>query len=246
VFSDRKVPTAQIIIIGNEILTGKYADQNGPYLIHRLRQLGVDVVAIHTIPDVIETISDHIRRAKDAVDWVLTTGGVGPTHDDVTMQAVAEALDVSLKPDKDLQEKMQARFGQPLSEGFERMTNLPEGCALWWEGDVAFPLVVCENVLVFPGVPFLLQRKFEAIAYRLGGEPVQTRRVMLDAKETDIAFALEAIQNANPDVSIGSYPRRSDTGWFIVLTIESRDETALQTCTATIENAFSTYVMDAD
>ena len=237
--------TAQIIIIGNEILTGKYADQNGPYLIHRLRQIGVDVVGMHTIPDVITTIADQVRRSRHDADWVLTTGGVGPTHDDVTMQAIAQALEVPLKPHRPLQERMQERFGHPLSEGFERMTHLPEGCELWWDGDISFPLVVCENVLVFPGVPFLLQRKFEAIAHRFEGEPVQTRRVVLDVRETAIALTLEKIQSDYPEVSIGSYPRRNETGWLVVITLEGRDSDALVACTEAISSAFSEHVVDA-
>jgi molybdenum cofactor synthesis domain-containing protein len=240
------VSTAQIIIIGNEILTGKYADQNGPYLIHRLRQIGVDVVGIHTIPDVIDTIAAHVRDARHGADWVFTTGGVGPTHDDVTMQAIAQALDVPLEPHLPLQERMQERFGQPLSEGFERMTHLPEGCELWWDAGISFPLVVCENVLVFPGVPFLLQRKFEAIAHRFEAEPVQTRRVVLDVRETAIALRLEEIQSNYPDVAIGSYPRRKETGRVVIITLEGRDTEALVACTEAISKTFAEHVIDAE
>ena len=178
------VATAAVIIIGNEILSGKFPDENAPYLVRRLRELGVDLVRISVIPDGVEGIAAEVRAAAAGCDHVFTTGGVGPTHDDLTMAGVAAAFGVPLVRHDELAtiiaRKMRERMARGEEGGGEaavaaalRMADVPEGSQLWWDGPVKFPLVVKGNVAIFPGVPALLKLKFEAVAHRFAGVPLQ-------------------------------------------------------------------------
>lgn len=238
--------SAAIIIIGNEILTGKFADENGPYLIRRLRDLGVDLVRLTVIPDVIEVIAREVREASAAVDHVFTTGGVGPTHDDLTMLGIAAAFDTPLERHPELAGIIEAhmraraeRDGEPLAsaalDAALRMADIPAGAALWWDGPVRFPLVVARNVAIFPGVPELLRLKFEAVAARFTGAPLACRRVWTADGEPTIAARLTEASQRWPTVAIGSYPRFELVPPHVLVTLESRSPDDLAACAAFVE-----------
>lgn len=228
--SPAAVPTAAVIVIGNEILTGKFADENTPYLVRRLRELGVDLLRVSVIPDVIEVIADEVRRASAAHTWVFTTGGVGPTHDDLTMPGVAAAFGVPVQRHPELVAVLQRHARAPVNEAALRMAEVPEGAELWWDGLVRFPLVVKHNVAIFPGVPALLQLKFEAVAARFGGTPVSVRKLWTLRTEPEIADALTEAAARWPQVGIGSYPRFELSPHRVLVTLESRDLAALDDC----------------
>ncbi len=230
-------PTAAIVVIGDEILSAKVRDENSSWLALRLRALGIDLRRIAVVPDVVATIAQEIRSASGSFDLVLTTGGVGPTHDDVTMAGVALAFDVPLERHRELA----ALFEKSLS-GLDdealRMADLPAGAELWWEGAVRFPLVVVKNVLVFPGVPKLLKLKFDGIAHRLdNGVPVETARLLTTARESDIALRLRQIQDTHPAVAIGSYPQFEHEPHSVTVTVDSRDRAALAAAVEALEKA---------
>ena len=145
--------SAAIIIIGNEILTGKFADENAPWLIGRLRSLGVDLGRIVTIPDTIEDIAQEVRTASARFDHVFTSGGVGPTHDDLTLPGVAAALGVPVVRHPELEGILRTRMGAACNEAALRMADLPDGAELWWEGQVHWPLVAPREVR-WGGPPF--------------------------------------------------------------------------------------------
>lgn len=217
--------TAAVIIIGNEILTGKFADENGPFLIERLRELGTDLRRIATIADDRQTIAAEVAHCSATFDHVFTTGGVGPTHDDVTLESVAQAFGEQAVPHPRLVQLLEAaglRDAHSL-----RMATVPEGTELLWDGGVSFPVIRVRNVYVFPGVPKLLRAKFEPIAHRFKGAPMHTARVHTNERETAIAGRLQAVQDAFPGVDIGSYPRFGDEPWRVIVTLESRDADAL-------------------
>ena len=153
--------TAAVVIIGNEVLTGKFADENGPYLIGRLRTLGTDLVRLVTIPDDVAVIADEVRRCAAAADHVFTSGGVGPTHDDVTFEGVAGAFRVPLELRTELLDLI-AQFGMPRNDGTERMARVPAGAELLFHEALSYPVVRVRNAYVLPGVPKLFRNKFEA------------------------------------------------------------------------------------
>jgi molybdenum cofactor synthesis domain-containing protein len=226
------MPSAAVIIIGNEILSGKFADENGPYLIRRLRELGVDLGRIVVLPDVIEIIAAEVRAASAAFDHVFTSGGVGPTHDDLTFPAIAAAFDRPLERHPVLARVLEERAKTPPNVAAYRMTEVPAGAELWWDGNVVYPLVVMRNVAIFPGVPELFRMKFEAVAHRFTGVPVVCTRLVTLLGEPEIAGALTEASERWPMVAIGSYPRFETRPHTVIVTMEGRDAPALAECEA--------------
>lgn len=231
--------TAAVVIVGNEVLTGKFADENGPYLIGRLRTLGCDLVRLVTIPDEVAVIADEVRLCAARADHVFTSGGVGPTHDDVTFEGVARAFDVALELRAELIDLV-AAFGLPRNDGTERMARVPVGAELLFHEALSYPVVRVRNAYVLPGVPKLFKNKFEAIASRFAGEAVGVARVYTDENEWDLAERLTAIANRWPSVAIGSYPRWGEGPFHVILTLESRDRAALASALAEIRRSFRT------
>jgi len=225
------MPTAAAIIIGDEILSGKFDDENGPWLIHRCRALGIDLQRISIISDDVETISDEVRRSSSSFDYVFTTGGIGPTHDDLTLAGIAQAFEVDLYEHPELSGMIRARMGAAANSDALRMAMVPEGSELWYTEPKRFPVLVCKNVLVFPGVPKYLQAKFNDIAERLGGEPKSMRRLITEQNESEIAATLRQAAEQWPEVSIGSYPRFETTPHTVIITVDGRSEPLIEACT---------------
>jgi molybdenum cofactor synthesis domain-containing protein len=217
------MPTAGILIIGNEILSGKVVDTNSPYLCAELRALGVDVEKIVTIPDVSETISREVRAMSEAYDFVFTSGGIGPTHDDLTMDAVAAAFDVAMVCSDSIVARIARAQGKPVNESQMKMAMVPAGSTLVDAGDLWFPAVIVQNVHIFPGVPQLLRKKFESIRERFRGIPFVLRRVFVSRRESDIVPSLNELVAEFPELMLGSYPRFEEQTFQTLLTLESRD-----------------------
>lgn len=220
------MPTAAAIVIGHEILTGKFRDENGPYLIDRLRALGCDLRRLATVEDDVGDIADEVRLCAGRYDFVFTSGGVGPTHDDVTLEGVARAFDVPLVQHEELVALMR-RWEHPENPSTLRMANLPQGTELVAHARLAFPVLRVRNVWIFPGVPRLLREKFENVADRFAGQAVSVARVYTDEHESAIAERLAGVARRHPAVEIGSYPRFGEGAYKVILTLESRDEAAL-------------------
>jgi FAD synthetase len=217
--------TAGILIIGNEILTGKIQDENTPYLLRELRRQGVDVPRVHVIPDVISEIAADVRLFSQSYDYVLTSGGVGPTHDDVTMDGVAAAFELPLVQHEEMLAMLRGALrGKEPNQSHLKMCTLPAGASLITAKDLWFPLVQVRNVFVFPGIPRLLQAKFESARELFKGSPVYLHRVYLSLIESDIAADLNAVVAEFESVSFGSYPRTTaEADYMTMLTLESRD-----------------------
>ncbi len=222
------MPTAGILVIGNEILSGKVVDVNSPYLCERLRDLGVDVERIVTIPDVIETIASEVKAMSESYDFVFTSGGIGPTHDDLTIEGVAAAFGRMVEIDKSLEEKIRLAVGKDLNEGQLKMAKVPAGATLINSGDKWFPLVVVDNVYIFPGIPEGLRRKFESASDRFSGVPYVLKRVYVKNSESHIVGTLNALLEAFPDLLLGSYPKLREASYQVLLTLESRDKDYVQ------------------
>ncbi|MBW2714516.1 MAG: competence/damage-inducible protein A [Deltaproteobacteria bacterium] len=217
------MPTAGILVIGNEILSGKVVDVNSPYLCERLRGLGVDVERIVTIPDVIETIASEVKAMSERYDYVFTSGGIGPTHDDLTIEGVAAAFGRSVEIDKNLEEKVRLAVGKDLNEGQLKMAKVPAGATLIDSGDKWFSLVVVDNVYIFPGIPEALRKKFEATSDRFSGAPYILKQVYVKSGESDIVGTLNALLETFPKLVLGSYPKLHEASYQVLLTLESRD-----------------------
>ena len=217
------MPSAGILIIGNEILSGKVADANSPYFCRELRPLGVDVERIVTIPDEIATIAREVRAMSEAYDVVLTSGGIGPTHDDLTIEGVAAAFELAIEYSESIEARIRRATGEDLNESQRKMAQVPAGATLLDAGDLWFPLVVVRNVYIFPGVPELLRKKFESARDLFRGVPFVLRRVYVKSRESDIAASLHDLLREFPELLLGSYPRLDEESFHVMLTLESRD-----------------------
>lgn len=219
-------PTAAILVIGSEVLSAKVQDENGPWAARRLRELGVQLLEIHTLPDRIDEVVEAVDRARRRADWVFTSGGVGPTHDDVTVCAVSRALGRPVVRCAELAEAIRAlhRRHHPGSEPPEatlRMADVPEGTRLL--GDAEFPTLVAGNVAMLPGVPQFFRRQFERIAHLLSAPPFRLACVYLSVGEGPIARLLDRVAHEHPSVEIGSYPRFDEADHRVKVTLEAKD-----------------------
>jgi molybdenum cofactor synthesis domain-containing protein len=219
-------PTATLLVIGNEVLSAKVTDENGPFVARRLRALGVRLLAIHVIPDDEAGIAETLSRVRAASTWVFTTGGVGPTHDDLTLGAVARALGRPLVRHAAMAELLRGwhrRYhgGEELPAAALRMADLPAGTRL--AGDPDHPTLVVENVVMLPGVPEFCRHQFDAFAGALAAPPFRLACVYVGVGEGPIAEAVDRVARAHPAVEIGSYPRFDGADHRVKLTVESKD-----------------------
>lgn len=228
------MPTAALVVIGDEVLRGKVRDENSPWLALRLREIGIDLLRITTIPDELPVIAAAVAEASALADHAFTSGGVGPTHDDKTMEGVALAFGVPLQTHPDLDRVLAAKMGEHYNDAARQMARIPTGAELWWDGDIFFPQVMMRNVCILPGVPSLFRRKFDAVAWRYSGVPMGARRIVTLASETEIAHHLTEAQARWPSVSIGSYPQFDTRPWTVTITLDSRDGAALLACEAAL------------
>ena len=222
-YPPQAMPTAGILVIGNEILSGKVADTNSPYLCRELRDLGVDLERIITIPDDVEVIAQHVRVLSRAYDFVFTSGGIGPTHDDMTIAGVAAAFDRPIEFSEAIAGRIERATGKPPSEPQLKMARIPAGASLLDAGDLWFPLVIVENVYILPGIPELLRKKFESARERFRGIPFVLKRVYVNQMESEIAEHLNSLLEQFPELMLGSYPRIQEESFRVMLTLESRD-----------------------
>jgi FAD synthetase len=216
--------TAAIIVIGNEILSGKVVDTNAAFLCRELRSLGVALRRILVIPDELEEIAEAVRSYKPAFDIVFTSGGVGPTHDDVTMAGIASALNRQVIRHPVLEQKIREFSGDRINEARLKLAEVPEGAELVFDGDTTFPAIHVENLYILPGIPEIFREKFLAIKSRFAVDPYFLRVVYTRAAESTIAQYLNQTLEAFPLLQLGSYPKLSDPEYRVRVTLESKDQ----------------------
>jgi len=219
--------TAGIIIIGNEILSGKVHDSNSFYLASELRKLGVNLMHISVIPDDADVIGNEVSEFSRLYDYVFTSGGVGPTHDDVTMEGIARGFAVKMVRHPRLAEYFNMKYGEDLNDAVMKMTYVPEGAEVIDLGSMSFPLVLYRNIFVFPGIPEYLRNKFFLIKERFRSPDFYLKRFLLNARESDIAEILNSVVDESRDVAFGSYPILGNPEYQIIVTAESKSEDEL-------------------
>ena len=216
-----KMVSACVLIIGNEILSGRTQDANLAFLAQGLNDAGIRLREARVIPDVAETIISTLNEVRGRFDYVFTTGGIGPTHDDITSACIAEAFGVSLILHPEAKRILESHYPPGgLNEARLRMAQVPEGAVLLPNPISRAPGFRLENVFVLPGVPQIMQAIFNELKHRLkGGAKVLSRSVSCTLGEGTIAQDLAALQERYGDVEIGSYPyfRRSDFGVTLVV-----------------------------
>ncbi len=215
--------TAGIIVIGNEILSGKVVDTNSPFLARELRAVGVTLLRIVTIPDDVDVIAAAVREFHERFDVVFTSGGVGPTHDDVTMDGVAKGLGRRVVRHPAIEERLRDFYKDKVNDARLKMAEVPEGSELLGDGRLGFPTIKCENVYILPGIPEILEQKFATLRERFVASPYFLRVVYTREGEGSIAEHLNATMAAFPELLLGSYPKIGHPEYMVKLTLESKD-----------------------
>ena len=226
--------TAAIVVIGNEILTGKSEDQNASFLITELYDLGVALRRVVMIPDDVDDIARSVRECAERFDFVFTSGGVGPTHDDVTIEGVARAFGRPVVRHPELEAMLRGYFGEGADDARMRMADTPDGAQLIRDRAARWPVLAVENVYVLPGVPELFRSKFEAIRERFRAAPFHVRAIYTREDEFDIAAQLDQVAASHPEVEIGSYPTFTRDDYRVKITIESKEEAAVERARAAL------------
>ncbi len=220
--------TAGIILIGNEILSGKIQDANAAYLCRELRGLGVDVRRITVIPDEVALIADEVAAFSREFDVVFTSGGVGPTHDDVTMEGVARAMGVPVVRHPALADLLERYYKDRINSAHLRMAEVPEGAELVSGESLRFPTILMRNVYILPGVPEIFRQKFDALRERFRDQPIHLKNVFVRIGEGTLAEHLNGLLAAFPLLLLGSYPEFSNPEYQVKVTLESRDRGYLE------------------
>ena len=215
--------TAGIILVGNEILSGKIADANAAYLCRELRALGVDVQRIAVIPDEVELIAREVAEQSRHYDVVFTSGGVGPTHDDVTIEGVARAMGVKVVRHPALVGVLEGYYRDRLNEAHLKMAEMPEGAELLGGEPLRFPTILMRNVYILPGVPEIFRQKFEALRERFRDRPFHLKNVYVRIGEGTLTDHLNRLLADFPSLLLGSYPEFSNPEYKVKVTLESRD-----------------------
>ncbi len=223
--SDDTLVTAAVLVIGDEILSGRTKDTNTGYIAAYLTNLGIDLKEARTVADDEDAIVEALDALRSRYTYVFTTGGIGPTHDDITADAVARAFGVGIDFDPRAVAMMRERFpNAELTEGRMRMARIPDGADLIANAVSKAPGFRIGNVHVMAGVPAIMQAMLDAVAPTLRtGVRILSESIRADAKEGDIAIPLRDIQAAHPDVAIGSYPFVDDKGFNTHVVVRARD-----------------------
>jgi molybdenum cofactor synthesis domain-containing protein len=237
--TDKSVITAAVLVIGDEILSGRTKDKNIGYIAEYLTAIGIDLCEVRVVPDVEDEIVAALDALRTRYTYVFTTGGIGPTHDDITADAVAKAFGVSIGYDPRAVAIMKERFdaiGTEMNEARMRMTRIPAGAELVLNKVSAAPGFWIGNVIVMAGVPSIMQAMLDYVAPKLKtGAKMLSETVRADMREGDIGTELGAIAKAHPDVIIGSYPFMGEHGPNTNVVVRARDAQKLAAAKAAVE-----------
>ena len=233
-----KKMNAAIIVIGNEILSGRTQDVNVVILSKWLNELGVKVEEVRVIPDLEDTIVSTINETRKNFKYIFTTGGIGPTHDDITSKSVAKAFNVSHGYNKEAYEILE-KYYKPgeFNDGRKKMAKTPDKASLIYNPSSGAPGFIIDNVYCLPGVPSILKSMVIGLSNRIvGGKKILSKTISVSTVESEIAKPLEDVQNKFHQVEIGSYPffRSGKVGVSIV--IRSTEWSEIEDCTKQIKN----------
>ena len=221
--------TAAALLIGNELLSGKIHEANLVELARTLRAAGVALKRVVMVPDELDVIADEVRILHAAFDVVFTSGGVGPTHDDITIEAVAKAFGVPAVVDATFEAMLRNVYGDRMTDGHRRMALVPLGADLVAHDEVRWPTVRMKNVWVLPGVPEAFRMKLAVVRDHVRGSyRFVTREVFTRMDEPDLKPLLDKVVAAHPDVDVGSYPKWFDARYKTKITFDATDESKLE------------------
>ena len=223
---------AAILIIGNEILSGRTQDTNTTTLATWLNSIGVKVKEVRVIPDIKKTIVETLNILRKENTYVFTTGGIGPTHDDITAESVAEAFNIKYEIHKKAFKILEEYYNPgEFNEGRQKMVMMPENAELILNPTSGAPGFNVENVFCLPGVPSILKSMLGGLKNKIiGGEPILSHTISLKTVESEIANSLSKVQNQNKDVEIGSYPFFHAGKLGVSIVLRSENQSKIDAC----------------
>ena len=227
---------AAILIIGNEILSGRTKDTNTSTIATWLNSIGVKVVEVRVIPDIEKTIIDTLNILRANYNYVFTSGGIGPTHDDITAESVSKTFGIKYEIHKEAYKILEAYYKPgEFNEGRQKMVWMPENANLILNPTSGAPGFNVENVFCLPGVPSILKSMLGGLTNKIvGGEPILSHTISLRTVESEIANSLTKVQNNNLDVEIGSYPFFQAGKLGVSIVIRSEDQSKIDNCNSQI------------
>jgi molybdenum cofactor synthesis domain-containing protein len=231
---------ASIIIIGNEILSGRTQDINTSTLAIWLNSIGVKVGEVRVIPDIEKTIIDTVNFLRKNYNYVFTTGGIGPTHDDITAQSISKAFDLKYEINREAFKILEAYYKPgEFNEGRKKMTRMPSNANLILNPTSGAPGFNVENVFCLPGVPSILKSMLGGLKNKIvGGEPIKSLTISLRTVESEIAESLTKVQDNNNDVEIGSYPFFQAGKLGVSIVVRSENQSKIDQCNLQILKFF--------
>ena len=227
---------AAIIIIGNEILSGRTQDTNTSTIALWLNSIGVVVQEVRVIPDIEEIIIETVNKLRIINDYVFTTGGIGPTHDDITAESISKAFNLNYEINKQAFKILEAYYKPgEFNEGRQKMVWMPKDAKLILNPTSGAPGFNVKNVFCLPGVPSILKSMLGGLKNEIvGGEPILSQTISLRTVESEIAKSLTTVQDNNKDVEIGSYPFFQAGKLGVSIVIRSDEQSKIDECSAQI------------
>ncbi|MDF1535669.1 MAG: molybdopterin-binding protein [bacterium] len=216
-----------LAVIGDEVLLGEVADLNIHLVSREIFRAGAELGYVCVLPDDVRFLVEHLGWMRERYDWVITTGGIGATHDDLTKQVVSRIMGVPLVVAPEAVDALEARLGSPLSARLLELAMVPEGAELITNELTAAPGFVIGNLIVLPGIPKLVESMLGMIKGKFKGSEFFTKTVLTPLRESEIASHLEEVQARFPSVKVGSYPRIEPGGHRVRVVLRSRDPESL-------------------
>tara|TARA_X000000368_G_scaffold312492_1_gene250182 strand:- start:489 stop:1241 length:753 start_codon:yes stop_codon:yes gene_type:complete len=235
---NKKEIFAGIIIIGNEILSGRTQDTNTSTLSIWLNSLGIKVQEVRVIPDIEETIIKTVNELRNKYNYIFTTGGIGPTHDDITASSISKAFNLTYGPHKEAMSILE-KYYKPgeFNKGRQKMAHMPLEAKLILNPTSGAPGFYVENVFCLPGVPSILKSMLGGISHNLtGGDPILSKTINLRTVESEIAKSLKEVQENNKEVEIGSYPFFKAGKLGVAIVLRCADQNKIDKCNLEIQS----------
>jgi molybdenum cofactor synthesis domain-containing protein len=234
---------AALIIIGNEILSGRTKDENLSYLANWLNELGIQLSEVRVIRDEEEIIVETVNHLRAVFDYVFTTGGIGPTHDDITSKSIAKAFGVALEVNETALSILKEYYkDSELTEARMKMTKMPKGSELVDNPVSRAPGFKIENVFVMAGIPIIMQGMLEGSKKHLkGGKVIQSKSIDVYTPESNVADTLSKFQDKYPEVEIGSYPFSKKSRFGTSIVMRSSNTKKLSECESEIKDTVKLY-----
>ena len=238
--------TSAILIIGNEILSGRTVDKNTSFIAKWLGDLGISVEEVRVIPDKENIIVNSVNELRKKYQYVFTTGGIGPTHDDITSESIAKAFGKKYDYNKEAYSILEKYYeNSDFNEGRKKMARMPEGANLIYNKQGSAPAFYIDNVFVLPGIPSYVELMLPPLKDLLvKGKKIISISCDAKVRESTIAVDLSEIQDRYPDIDIGSYPYSKEGGFGTVLVMRSTDENNILKCKYDIEAMIERFTND--